>query len=179
MNQNRIKPVAGTFYRHFKNKLYQVVALARDSETGEELVVYQALYGAFQIWVRPLAMFMEEVDREKYPDAAQRYRFEQVILDEAAVGVLSAGEPAETLKTSAFQELNPVLMDFFDAMDKRNYDAMLECLAKLKSTATEKEIGHLCMAWDMDVPKGDVPEQLAAIKSQIQLRRKYDGERLR
>lgn len=75
MNE-RIKP--GDTVRHFKGNLYQVLCFARDSETREDVVVYRALYGERGVWVRPKAMFMSAVDREKYPDAAQTYRFETV-----------------------------------------------------------------------------------------------------
>jgi hypothetical protein len=63
-------------YRHFKGDHYLVIDVARHSETGEEYVVYRKLYGDGGLWVRPLAMFLEPVDKEKYPDAKQEYRFE-------------------------------------------------------------------------------------------------------
>ncbi len=72
----RSNPRPQEMYRHFKGNLYQIRCLAKNSETGEMMVVYQAMYDTFQIYVRPLAMFMEEVDHVKYPNVKQRYRFE-------------------------------------------------------------------------------------------------------
>ncbi len=64
-------------YRHFKGKYYYVEGIATHSETRERLVVYRALYGERELFVRPLEMFLSPVDREKYPDAGQFYRFEE------------------------------------------------------------------------------------------------------
>ncbi len=58
------RPEVGALYQHFKGQMYKVIGLARHSETLEDLVVYQALYGDFSLWVRPLKMFMEMVEVE-------------------------------------------------------------------------------------------------------------------
>lgn len=71
----RMKP--GDVVRHFKGNRYEILCFAKDSETQEELVVYRALYGGRDVWVRPKEMFFSPVDREKYPDAGQEFRFER------------------------------------------------------------------------------------------------------
>ncbi len=78
----RNMPRQGEFYRHFKGMLYQIVAMAKDADTLEDRVIYQALYGSFRIYDRSLSDFMAKLDPEKYPDAAQEYRFERVELEE-------------------------------------------------------------------------------------------------
>ncbi len=188
MSNTRSLPVPGEFYRHFKHRYYQIVAVAYHSESGEPMVVYQALYGDFRVWVRPLGMFLEEVDRAKYPDADQAYRFEKV--EKPGMSIAGAVEnpnqqeadggkdPAETPE-EPIRPMSPDLLAFFDAMDEKHFDRMLESLAKLASHATQKEIDDICMVLDMHTVGVTIPEQIADIRRHINMLRKFNGERLR
>ena len=71
-------------YRHFKGDYYLTEDLARHSETGEEYVVYRKLYGDGSLWIRPKELFLGRVDRDKYPDVQQEYRFQLMEIDSVA-----------------------------------------------------------------------------------------------
>lgn len=85
-----VEVIVNGIYKHFKGNKYKVLMLAKHSETEEDCVVYQALYGERGVWVRPLAMFLEKVDRNKYPNVIQEYRFEYIGMEEEAAAVIKA-----------------------------------------------------------------------------------------
>ena len=193
---NRI-PQPGTFYRHFKNKLYQVIAVATHSETGEKMVVYQALYGDYQVYVRPLEMFISPVDRKKYPDAVQEYRFEQVFPGQMDKLEKNGNEPAaensEDRGYAAAVENNAEydnknqpeeeamghewLEHFLDA---ERLEDRLAVLKQMEGHVTQRELDCIFLSLDLQPETGRTKtEQISALRRHIQLLRRYDGGRLR
>lgn len=192
----RPNPKPQEMYRHFKGNIYQIRCLAKHSETGEMMVVYQAMYDTFQIYVRPLAMFMEEVDFEKYPDARQQYRFELLQGSELVSGSRAAEEPVsgsqaveEPVKESdagpegtegaeEMQQLNidPLVMEFLEA---DTYEQRLNILAALRSRITDEMINTMAMAVDLEIKEGDVEERYEELKSCLLTFEKYECNRLR
>lgn len=192
----RPNPKPQEMYRHFKGNIYQIRCLAKHSETGEMMVVYQAMYDTFQIYVRPLAMFMEEVDFEKYPDARQQYRFELLQDSELVSGSRAAEEPVsgsqameEPVKESdagpvgtegaeEMQQLNidPLVMEFLEA---DTYEQRLNILAALRSRITDEMINTMAMAVDLEIKEGDVEERYEELKNCLLTFEKYECNRLR
>lgn len=178
-------PVPGAFYRHFKNKLYQVVAVATHSETGEQMVVYQALYGDYKVYVRPLDMFMSPVDRKKYPDAAQKYRFEQVYpgtsmdLFSGAEEGLREEQPGQQREEQADAPLESWWLEAF--LDADSTDQQLAVLKTMEGRVSRRELDCICVALDLkpEPEEKSALEQIEDIRQFLLLRKKYDGSHLR
>ncbi len=183
-------PKPGERYRHFKNKEYQIIAVATHSETGERMVVYQALYGDYGIWVRPLNIFMEEVDREKYADVQQKYRFERVLTKSDAYEDEHVASPYNEVrnsekypednkkKTGDYEELklHPLVEEF---LDQETTEGKLEILQLMSGKVSKQDLDSICFCLDMNPVGGSVEEELDVIRQCIRMQQKYDAMRLR
>lgn len=176
-------PVPGEFYRHFKDKYYQILAIATHSETKEKMVVYQALYGEFGVYVRPLDMFISEVDHVKYPDVTQKFRFEKVDVSEIGKNAdikYDEEKASETKKNTDKSDdennPNPVLMDF---LDLRTMDAKVKFIAENKRKLTDEIINAMAASIDVTVPDGPIELRYSSLRSCLQTKAKYEINRLR
>lgn len=179
-------PQAGEIYQHFKGKLYRIVALATHTETGEQLVIYQALYGEFQVFARPLSMFLEKVDAKKYPDAAGKDRFMRIPMAEAAAVPQPVPAPSENpveLRPAAMSSENPVepqpdpgLLAFLDA---DSYEEKLEVFASLEGKVDLHMLNAIAASLDLELSEGSLEEQYDTLKSCLMTLERYECNRLR
>ena len=173
------RPATGEIYRHFKGKLYQIVAIATHSETREELVIYQALYGAYKVYARPLAMFVSEVDHEKYPAAEQKYRFEKVKLQEEAPEqqkTEAAGTEAAPDAVESEEQANPFLLRFLDA---DTYEEKYKILNEMENDITDRLINDFSVVLDVVIPEGDLTGRYIQLKQCVATMCRYETTRLR
>ncbi|MCI9105184.1 MAG: DUF1653 domain-containing protein [Lachnospiraceae bacterium] len=181
----------GEIYRHFKGKLYQLVTVAEHSETGEKMVIYQALYGDFRVYAMSFAMFVSEVDNEKEPRAEQTYRFERVArlgekLGEESKELSGRGEKKGIVKESENEQTGESkddnvgpgreLMAFLDA---KSLEERIACLREMREEITQGDLDSIYVVLDMKAGDGNVKEQLDEVIRRLVVQQHYEGGRLR
>lgn len=200
-------PKPHEIYKHFKGNLYQIVTIAEHSETGEQLVVYQALYGDFKTYARPLDMFVGRVDKSKYPEVTQEFRFELQGADsgrqrealqennmqkstcqekipckvEVTVQVASS-QPVESVSEEAEETQSEELQIdplVLEFLDADTYEQRLNILAALHHRITDEMITTMAISCDVEVVEGDTEVRYDSLKSCLLTREKYECNRLR
>lgn len=197
-------PRPGEIYRHFKNKLYQIVGIAEHSENGELLVIYQALYGDYKLYARPYEMFAGKVDLEKYPDAQQKFRFERVekkseiftkpdvrqnvsdgqpvsdgqsaLVDQPA----SVGQPA-SVDHPAFDDRSVNETSESEAepllmafLEADNLEEKYKILVEMRDIVTDRMIDTMAVVSDVVIPEGELHKRYDELKYAIHTRKKYE-----
>ena len=173
----------GAIVRHFKKEyitnpqsaeyLYKILAFASHTETGEKLVIYQALYGEFQVFARPLSMFLEKVDAKKYPDAAGKDRFMRIPMAEAAAVPQPVPAPSEN---PVEPQPDPGLLAFLDA---DSYEEKLEVFASLEGKVDLHMLNAIAASLDLELSEGSLEEQYDTLKSCLMTLERYECNRLR
>ena len=185
-------PKNNEIYKHFKGNLYKIITLATHSETGEQMVVYQGLYGEYPVYCRPLDMFVSEVDHVKYPEVAQKFRFEPVnglvsadmdvtevvteVVDEKTVtnASLSGKEDGVIEENPETGEVDPMILEFLDAetnAQKRNI------LTGLHHRITNEMIDTLAVVMDVVIEEGDIEDRYQQLKTCLDTIDRYEIER--
>lgn len=199
-------PKAQQIYKHFKGNLYQIVAVATHTETEEQLVIYQAMYGDFKIYARPLHMFTSKVDKEKYPEVLQEYRFElQGCVGACGDGAVETGQQAEekempeslqiqgakaekkepvkaepqpTLVAQSEEEaqIDPLVLEFLDA---GSHEERLNILAALHHRITDSMLLTMAVASDIELSEGSTEEKYEELKNCLLTLDKYEIQRIK
>ncbi len=191
----REDPKPGEFYRHFKDKMYQIIAVAVHSETKEKLVIYQALYGEYGVYARPLDMFMSEVDKEKYPDAAQKYRFEKIenIGELSKNSSLSNCENEDSLYTDEKNISDKVLKDniqsdkatnlgknyFIEFLEADSFGDKKEIILANREFISDRELDTMYEIYGLKRQNIDKDIDIADLIGYLDMQRQYEGKRLR
>lgn len=152
-----MEPKIGSVYRHFKGNLYEVKAIAIHSETEEKMVVYQALYGDNVTYVRPYDSFISKVDKEKYPDVAQEYRFEE------------EHPEGET-------QIDPMVLQF---LETENFEDKYNILSGMKNRITKDHIAVMSMSLDVTIEDGELEDMYRQLKTCVDTRKRFETTRLR
>lgn len=178
-------PKPGEIYKHFKGNCYRIITIATHTETGEKLVIYQALYGDYSVYARELSMFMSPVDKDKYPEAVQKMRFELV-----ESGAVSPMEPAaggqqnavigeskqQSPDKNAESGIDPMVLAYLDADTCKE---KLQILTDMKDRLTDSMINTMAIAIDVEIKPGDITERYEELKYCLATKERYECSRLR
>ena len=191
-------------YRHFKGNEYQVIAVAKDaSEDDKQYVIYQALYGDYKIYARELNEFLSKTDKEKYPNATQEYRFEEITESAPTESMHAQNAPAQsvpvesapaqstpaqstpvqsapTQSTPVENEdecvLDPDVVRFLDA---KNPEDKLEILSGLRSRITDDMLTIMAVSMDFELNEGSTEKKYNELKNALLMRDQFERSRLR
>lgn len=187
----RDNPKPFEIYKHFKGNQYQILTLAKDSESGQDMVVYQALYGDYTVYVRELSGFMSPVDKDKYPDALQKYRFERMqaageasACEESGKETVLTEQPKERKEAEDIQKaesseevfLDPMVEKFLDA---DSFDEKLNILAGLHHRITDDMLFTMAAATDIELNEGSTEERFSELKECLLMKERFECNRLR
>ena len=203
------QPMNGEIYRHFKNKMYQIVAIATHSETREPLVIYQALYGDYSVYARPYEMFISEVDHVKYPDVPERYRFTLVDKNTLApacpaqeaeavrrvdtVSVVPSSRNVETdvdrrpkvaREQPASQEadgedLSGGSPDLLNFLDTDSFAEKYKIVDAAQRELDDTIIDSMAASIDLVIPDGPLDQRIEHLLYAIRKRMEFDNDRIR
>ena len=189
------KPMPGEIYRHFKNKMYQIVTVAAHSETGEWYVVYQALYGDFRTYIRPYDMFISPVDHHKYPDVEQKYRF--ALLEGPVVPDITAQEkktesvrmqdgmvekttePDENPNLEANEELQGVNPHFLAFLDADSYSKKDDIVTDMEEELDDHLINQMAASIDEIIEDGRLGDRIMQLEACLRTKARYELNRAR
>lgn len=200
MNGTEIRP--GEIYRHFKGNRYEIVTLARDCEDGSIQVVYKALYPPYDVFVRPYAQFVEELNPAVYPNASQKYRFEKETDGEVTVGtrrfvgnlpeMTRDGEPSrepvkgpgnEPVKETEYEEsrqpegrIEPGLMRFLNCDTHEDRIAVLQ---DLEGKISDRMFAIMFASLDFPMPDGGAEEKYQTLMKRLRIMSEFDGKSTR
>lgn len=195
----RDNPKPFEIFKHFKGKQYQILALAKDAGDGRSLVVYQAMYGDYIIYVRDLSEFMSPVDKVKYPEASQEYRFERQSGTAVTGEEQDKRDPAQKTENDTVQSAaNMPVQDadrtvdkvsgelsgnFLDSeveefLDAESVYEKLNILAGLRHRITDDMLDIMAAASDIELNKGNTQERYTELKNCLLMTEKYERKRI-
>lgn len=186
-------------YKHFKGNIYQIISIALDSETLEQVVVYQQLYSPFQMYVRPLEMFLSKTDKDKYPDAVQEYRFEKlekamletdvkvqainahVIDSDSVEKLMEQPQEVKAVEEAGYAEdempdIDPNLLRFLEA---DTYSDKLELLHLMHAAVTDAMIDTMAMSLDFEIQSGDIEQRYQELLNCLLTKERFECARMR